>query len=359
MKGIFLVPLVILLVGAFALAGCAKPAPAPPPTPPAPPPEKPIELKFAYWPPPADPFVQRGIESWGPEIEKKTNGRVHITYYGGEALGKAPDHYDLVLTGTADIAWINPSFTPGVFPLSDVRNLPFLYPSALVGSQVFWEQQKKYLSDTEFSKVKPLWAWATPVMNLQTRTKQVKKLEELKGMTFACTEAWVAKGTEALGGAAMTMGEPEIYTALERGMVDARWQEWHGLIVWKCGEVTKYRTVGLSIAVHQNDIIMNRDVWNSLPADVQKVFDETSMPQSRLCGEVFMDLEADAREVILAYDKEVGNPPPYELPAAEKERWIKAVQSVYDEWLQSMEAKGLPGQALLEDTRKWVEEYAS
>jgi TRAP-type C4-dicarboxylate transport system substrate-binding protein len=70
------------------------------------------------------------------------------------------------------------------------------------------------------------------------------------------------------------MQETEIYTALERGMLDGRWQEYNGLLTWKCGEVTKYRTDNVRIATHQNVIIMNLEKYNSLPDDVKKTLDD-------------------------------------------------------------------------------------
>jgi hypothetical protein len=54
----------------------------------------------------------------------------------------------------------------------------------------------------------------------------------------------------------------------------------------------------------------------------------------------------------------VGNPPIYELPKGELERWTSAVQPVYDKWTAKMEAKGLPGKAILEDARRLVKKYS-
>ena len=74
----------------------------------------------------------------------------------------------------------------------------------------------------------------------------------------------------------MILMETEIYTGLERGMLDGRWQEYQGLKTWKCGEVTKYRTENVKIFTHQNIIGMNLAKYNSLPADIKKIFDDTT-----------------------------------------------------------------------------------
>ena len=148
MKKLVIVSSLILMAIALVIGGCAKPAPAQHHRQPQHPHQllhqlrATIELKMSTWPPLTDEYTQRGIVAWTKEIEQKTNGRVKITFFAGATLGAPPDHLDLVMKDTADIGWINPAFTPSVFPLTDIRNLPFLYPSVQVAAKVFWRQQE-------------------------------------------------------------------------------------------------------------------------------------------------------------------------------------------------------------------------
>jgi TRAP-type C4-dicarboxylate transport system substrate-binding protein len=351
-KTIIIIIVAIVLITAVAFTGCAPSGPSP---------EKPIELKFSYWPPPVDPWVQQGILPWGPEIEKKTNGRVKVTYFGGSSLGAPPDHLDLVQKGTADIGWINPAFTPGVFPLTDIRNLPFLYPTTEAANKIFWKQQE-LLDDWEYKdKIKVLWTFATPPMEVHSNKVQIKTLEDLAGQKFGDTEPTAGAVSEALGAVPVILMETELYTGLERGMLDGRWQEWHGLMVWKTGEVTKYRTENVRIMVHQNIIGMNLDVYNNLPNDIKKVIDDTTgWERSAAAGEIWEALNQETKQIILDMDKKKGNPPPISITDAERERWVKAAQPVIDNWLKEMEEKGLGAEAkeLLDKTRQWAVEFA-
>lgn len=353
---------IILVVTVFAFAGCSPSGPAS---------EQPsatsdqsggtIELKFSYWPPPADTWVQAGILPWGDVISKATNGRVKVTYFGGATLGAPPDHLDLVQKGTADIGWLNPAFTPGVFPLTEIRNLPFLYPTTEAANKIFWRQQE-LLDEWEYKdKVKILWTFATPVMEAHSNVVQIKTLEDLKGQKFGDTEPTAGAVSEAMGAVPVIMMENELYTGLERGMLDGRWQEFHGLTNWKTVEVTKYRTTNVRILCHQNVIAMNLESYNGLPADIRKAIDDTTgWQKSSDCGKIWADLEKEAKEQVLKMDKDRGYPTPYELPDAERERWITATQPVTDNWLKDMEEKGLGDKAkeLLDKTREWAKEYS-
>lgn len=98
--------------------------------------QEPIDLKFSYWTPPHALPAKKGFEPWAKAIEEKSNGKVKITFYPAEALGHVPDHYPMVLKGLADIVWIDPNHTPGVFPLADIVTVPFLFPDSETCSAV-------------------------------------------------------------------------------------------------------------------------------------------------------------------------------------------------------------------------------
>ena len=366
MKKVLLLLATILLLAALApvYSGCGGGEAEPTTTPtvePTAPVAEPIELKFSYWPPPADPWVQQGILPWGPEVEEKTGGQVKVTYFGGSSLGAPPDHLDLVMNGTADIGWINPAFTPGVFPLTDIRNLPFLYPTVEVAAKVFWRQQE-YINPIEFDDlVHTLFTFPTPPMELSMRTKPVKVLEDLKGVKLGETEPTAAKTDAILGAVPVVSQETELYTGLERGMLDGRFQEYNGLLTWKCGEVTKYRTDNIRIFVHQNAVVMNKEKYYSLPDDVRRVIDEVSgMNWSTKTGPIWAGIEENSKQIILEADKAAGNPPPYILPEEERARWVEATAPAIDEWLQDLAdaGKGNEAQELLDMTRQWIQEYS-
>ena len=142
--------------------------------------------------------------------------------------------------------------------------------------------------------------------------------------------------------------------------MDAVTREWEGAFVWKFYEVTKYRTdIAQGLSVAQFVVSMNWDTWNSLPPDVQKIFEELTGPNmSKSCGETVDGVNMGLLGFIKEYDQKVGNPEIYNLPEDEFQRWKEAVVPVYDMWMADMEAKGLPGRAILEDVQHLVEKYS-
>lgn len=366
MKKLFPVLVSILVLAVLIFTGCATStttppstsAPAPASTPSPAPSTQSFELKFAYWIPPVIPIAKFGYEAWGNEVENATNGRVKIKFFGGAAMGAPADHYDLVKSGTADICNFVGAFTPGVFPLTTIANLPLLFPSSEVTAGAMWEFSQKYTFDKEFKDVKILAMSPTAPVQLLNNKLQVKTLADLKGLKIAVTSPTQTKIVEKLGAAPVFMPEGDVYTSMERGLVDGRLHQWDGAVVWKGMEVTKYRTGNLDITLDLMTIAMNRATWNKLPSDLQNIITGvTGLLWSRHLGMVFDRANNNNLVVLQEYDKKKGNPEIYWLPADERQKWVQAVTPYYDEWIKEVEGKGLPGKAALDDIRSLVAKY--
>lgn len=317
-----------------------------------------IELKFAYFPPPVAEICRLGFEQIGPALENATNGRVKIKYFGGSSLGAPAVHYDLVVSGTADIVAMAPEFTPGTFPIASVSNLPGMFPNSEVAAGALYELLTKYALDKELKKVKLLAVAPTAPSQLHTRNKMVKTLADLKGMKLAGTSVSHAKTISALGATPLMMIEGEVFTALERGMLDGRLHAWDSAVVWKGMEVTKYRTGNVNGPLSLMLVLMNRDAWNKLPVDIQDILTGiTGLNLSRELGIIYDRANMRMLEVVKAYDEKVGNAEIHWLPEDEQKKWKAAMKICSDEWAQEMESKGIPGRAILSDSEALVKKY--
>ena len=102
--------------------------------------------------------MQKAMEEWGGSIQKATNGTITFTVFPSQQLGKAFDHYDMVRDGIADVAFINPGYQPGRFPIIDAGKLPFMMSKGGAGSQAPDAWYRKYAA-TEMKDVKYCFAF--------------------------------------------------------------------------------------------------------------------------------------------------------------------------------------------------------
>jgi TRAP-type C4-dicarboxylate transport system substrate-binding protein len=68
---------------------------------------------------------------WANEVEKRTNGKVHINLHYAGTLTPADKCYDGVVNGISDLGMSCLSYTMGRFPLSEVLDLPLGSKSGL------------------------------------------------------------------------------------------------------------------------------------------------------------------------------------------------------------------------------------
>jgi TRAP-type C4-dicarboxylate transport system substrate-binding protein len=100
--------------------------------------DKTVTLKMSSWVPPAHP-LNPSLIAWAADIEKESGGSIKATLFPSEQLGKAFDHYDMARDGIADVAYVNPGYQPGRFPIIAAGELPFLIANAKGGSAAFDE----------------------------------------------------------------------------------------------------------------------------------------------------------------------------------------------------------------------------
>jgi TRAP-type C4-dicarboxylate transport system substrate-binding protein len=365
MKRIIVIISIALILSAIILGGCAEPEPVPAPAPapspapaPTPAPEKPIELRFATFIPPMDVYAEQ-MGLWADELTAATSGRITVTFYHAESLVKMPDLLNAVDAGTADFAMIDANMTPERLALSGVMTLPMLFKRGSQAQQTMWALLEKYKEfRDEFYPSKVIWCH-NPGPTQLCGTKPMTNLDELKGIKIAVVTPWEAMSFTELGMVPVSMGPTEMYTAVERGVVDAASGDFNQDFIWKIYEITKYRTGNVELTQRVSPIIMNIETYENLPADLKPIFDEVTdgLRWSRESGLAYEAFDAFTTEEIKKYDETAGNPPFYYLPDAEKQKWLEKVLPVRDKWVNEMEAKGLPGRAMLEDLIKFAEQY--
>jgi TRAP-type C4-dicarboxylate transport system substrate-binding protein len=292
-------------------------------------------------------------------IERETGGRVVIDIYGSETLVKAADLYDALLTGIADICLIGPSFTPGRWPLVEIGHLPLLFRSSLICGLSMWEAHQMGLFGNELGEVKLLSCRPNNVYNIVSRNKPIKTLEDWKGQKCSSRGYVEAEMIKLFGAVPVDLGPAEVYDALAKGMIDMRCLEWEGQFIWRSYEVTKYRTDLVDMMIGASTCHgMSWDTYNSLPPDIQAVFDKYSGVWMTELTSANMDRENYWRRLmIIEHDKKVGNPPMYMLPEEERNRWIEHLAPLYDDYLQRLEDRGLPARACFEGLKKLSAKY--
>jgi TRAP-type C4-dicarboxylate transport system substrate-binding protein len=277
---------------------------------------------------------------WAKEIEKRTDGKVQITMHYGGTLTPADKCYDGVIRGISDVGMSVCGYTRGRFPLTEVVELPIGHKSGWVVTKAINEFINKF-KPKEFDDVKMMYMHAHGPGLLHTK-KLVNKLEDVRGMKIRAFGA-VTKIVTALGGAPVSMPMGETYEALSRGVVEASIAPYEALQGWKWGEVVKFTVEAWGMAYSSAFFIaMNKDKWNALPPDIQKIIEKVNEEWIEKQGKAWDEIDKAGKDFTIQRGNQI-----ITLSADENRRWERALKPLYDEYVKSMKDKGLPGDEVL------------
>jgi len=311
-----------------------------------------IVLKASFMSTPE--HAQYGVlENFGKELEQATNGRVKIEMYPGGALAPAAESYDAVVTGIADIAWVVQGYTPGRFPLTGAIALPFIEGDTAVKMSKTIQQYYEQFSPVqeEYKDVKVLWMHASDPYHIYSRGKQVKTVEDLKGLKIRSNSTEATQLIEALGGTPISMPLTDFYDAVQKGVVDGAIAPLASIKDFNLGDVLDYVTIG-NFFNTAFTVVMNKAKWESLDPEIQKIIDSLIGEKMAIkAGEAFERSLEETYKIIEENNIEV-----YEMPQEELDKLSEASQGVIEQWIKDRESEGLPGREAYETLQKIARE---
>ena len=296
-------------------------------------------FKYTDYNPP-DNFITNEIIRWSKEMSDKSGGRMKIDVFPSSQMGPVPRQYDLVRTGVADFGFILLGATPGRFPLSELSQLPGLFPSAYSAAVSLQETYDKYLRK-EFEGVKMLYLWSGPALPVLTK-KPLHVLADAKGLRIRQPDAIHAQLIEALGAAPVGVQPGDVSDALNKGTIDGVIMGYSGVTAFQLHHVARYSSEW-NTGIVAFAMVMNQDSYDKLPADLKKNIDDTTgmIGAGRGGGEFDRD-NGDSRKV--SADAGVQLIP--STPAVDAELAAMG-QKIADKATADLEAKGVPGREYL------------
>lgn len=196
------------------------------------------------------------------EIESRLGDKIKTNYLGSSEVVAPFDQFEMLGKGVFDLGHLPAAYTRDV-AAGDATVLSQLTPSEERESGVYdiWLEQFEEVLNVVYLGSSSGYAY-----HIYTNF-DVNKIEDFEGKTIRVSPIteFVVK---ALGAGPTTMSGGDIYTALERGVVDGFVWPSLGVVEYGWGEVVKYR---LDPGFYDNRIMffMNKDTWESFPDDIR------------------------------------------------------------------------------------------
>ncbi len=283
----------------------------------------------------------RVTEAWIAELEDMVGDKVKVDLYPGQSLIKLPQTFDGVENGMVSIGHSVLQYTRGRFPVMDFINLPLGYPSGPVATAIINEVVDKF-DPQELKSVKLLYVHATGPGYIHVKGRSVAKMEDLQGLKIR-SNGPIAEMLKALGATPVSLPMPELYQALQKGVVHGGVWDFSASVDWKLAEVADMTIVAKDTAYSLGFFVaMNKGTWNGLDPEVQQAIDSLRLKYIKKHGQAWADYDQGGIE----FEKKLGNTI-VEIDAAESKRWRAKVQPIVDAYIADCEAKGLPGKEVI------------
>ncbi len=341
------IPLVAAILAAAAAFGAAGGAAA-----------QEFTFKLHHFLSAAAPAHTQMLEPWARAVEENSGGRVRIEIFPSMTLGgRPPELIQQARDGVVDIVWTVNGYTPGLFPRTEVFELPTVYRNDPVAANLALFDMFESDLREEYAGVEVMFLHVHAGQAMHMRDAEIRSPADLAGKKMRIptrTGAWII---EALGAVPVAMPVPELPPALQKGVVDGAFIPWEIIPPLKIQEQTQYQIEGADMerfGTTTFQVSMNQARWDSLPADVQQAFrDASGRDWWARVGEVWRATD----DFGIEFAVKAGNTH-ITLSEEETQAFRDALSSVVDRWIEEVEVKGIDGAGLVETARDLIAENA-
>lgn len=285
-----------------------------------------MNLKYGFIAPPTHPEVKAG-EAFAKYVKEQTKGEITIDLFPLGQLGSERSMVEQVQSGTLDMMDCTTAVLSNFVPQVALFDLPFLWPSRGVAYSVLGDSEFfKIFSDVFPEKGMVAIGYGENEMRDLTNVKrEVRTPADVKGLKIRVMEAPIYLETwRLLGASPVPMPFPEIYNALQQGVIDAQENPILTSVLMKLTEVCPYATI-TNYSLTETIRLVNIDLWNSLTPEQQQIFREGSEMMAKLNREIGMKM---VTEVVAKLEAE-GKVKITRLTKEEREAFQQTVQPVY------------------------------
>ncbi|MEP7764351.1 TRAP transporter substrate-binding protein [Sanguibacter sp. 25GB23B1] len=216
------------------------------------------------------------LEAMAERINEETDGRYDLEIFPNETLGSQKDTIELVQAGSIDFSMVAGSLLENFNPDFVVFNLPYTFDSQ--------EHQRTTVNDPEITgdlfasiedkDISVLAGFHGGVRSVYNSEKPINTPEDLKGMKIRVIESDTNLSMmEAMGGSGTPMGQGEVYTAIQSGVLNGAENNESIYANLKHAEIAKYYSYTRHL-MFPDYLIVNPETMADLSEEDRAVFTE-------------------------------------------------------------------------------------
>ncbi len=271
------------------------------------------------------------------KIEAKYPGQLEIKYLGGPEVIKITEQVQGLQSGLIDLCFTTSAYYVSLLPEIDAVKLSSFSP---------WEERERgvweYLNKLHEEKIGVRYLARLGLgIKFHLYTKKPIEKADLRGLNIRVSPMYLQM-VKALGGNPVVIPPTEVYTALERGVVDGYgWPE-VGIMDWGWQKLTKY-IIEPGFYQVPNPLLISLKAWNKLPEHLKVLLNESAVEAEKEAVRHFQELAKAERPKLLQAGLQV-----IQLPPDEAKKFLQiSYDAAWKEIIEKCPETGLPLKKLL------------
>ncbi|QGH36186.1 DctP family TRAP transporter solute-binding subunit [Gracilibacillus salitolerans] len=262
------------------------------------------------------------------ELEGKSDGRFSVDLNVAGELGEDREIIEAMQMGEVHLASPSPAALGGFNDSVAILDMPFLFTNREIAYEVLDGEPGQMILDLlDESGIKGLGYFENGFRNVTNNVKPIESVEDLNKLSIRTMQNQThIRAWELLGANPTPLAFGELYSALQQGTVDGQENPFGLILANKFYEVQNYLTVTNHVYA-PNVVITNKEFYDSLPDDLQTIFNDAVSAAIDHNRELAQEEEVSARQQLEEEGMEI-----YEFTEDQLKEMQEITLPVYEEF---------------------------
>lgn len=249
----------------------------------------PVTLKLGHIAEPENVYGQ-GADHFAKRVKELSNGEIDVKVYPSSQLGNQRDLVEGLTLGTVDMTLTGTAVMGNFVPEMAVFDLPFIFRDVNHAYKALDTVGMDLAKKGEDRGMITLAIWENGIRHMTNNKRAIKEPGDMNGLKMRVMEQPVyIEMMKSLGASPTPMAMSELYTALQKGVIDGQENPLGHIATKRFNEVQKY----LSLTGHTyaaEPLLISTMAWKKLTPEQQKIIkqaaEETRDWERQLCRDL-------------------------------------------------------------------------
>lgn len=294
----------------------------------------PVTLKLGHIAEPENVYGQ-GADHFAKLVKERSNGEIDVKVYPSSQLGNQRDLVEGLGLGTVDMTLTGTAVLGNFVPEVAVFDLPFIFRDVNHAYKALDTVGMELAKKGEQNGMITLAIWENGVRHMTNNKRPIKGPDDMKGLKVRVMEQPVyIDMMKSVGASPTPMAMSELYTALQKGVIDGQENPLGHIATKKFNEVQKY----LSLTGHtyaSEPLLISKMAWNKLTPEQQEIIKQAAIDTRDWERQLCRDLESKFLDQIKqAGTTEINDD-------VDKEAFAKATKGAWDNYVKRFGDKNI------------------